>query len=72
MPSLFAPRYEDFFICSSDSYQVKALKLEILSYIATDSSILPIFNEFQVIFLHPYSHLFVSERVGLSGADMEW
>lgn len=52
MPSLFAPHYEDFFICCSDSYQVKALKLEILSSIATDSSILSIFNEFQVIFTH--------------------
>ncbi|PPR97098.1 hypothetical protein GOBAR_AA23560 [Gossypium barbadense] len=32
---------------SSDSYQVKALKLEILSSIATDSSISSIFKEFQ-------------------------
>ncbi|XVF75327.1 hypothetical protein PTKIN_Ptkin13bG0179100 [Pterospermum kingtungense] len=47
MPSLFAPYYEDFFICSSDSYQIKALKLEILSSIATDSSISSIFKEFQ-------------------------
>lgn len=48
MPSLFAPHFEDFFICSSDSYQIKALKLEILSSIATDSSISFIFKEFQV------------------------
>ncbi|KAB2084957.1 hypothetical protein ES319_A05G369700v1 [Gossypium barbadense] len=47
MPSLFAPYHEDFFIYSSDSYQVKALKLEILSSIATDSSISSIFKEFQ-------------------------
>ncbi|OMO59005.1 hypothetical protein CCACVL1_25169 [Corchorus capsularis] len=47
MPSLFAPYYEDFFICSSDSYQIKALKLEILSSIATESSISSIFKEFQ-------------------------
>ncbi|XP_059666279.1 AP3-complex subunit beta-A [Cornus florida] len=47
MPSLFAPYFEDFFICSSDSYHIKALKLEILSSIATDSSILSIFQEFQ-------------------------
>ncbi|XVF23909.1 hypothetical protein REPUB_Repub13aG0080300 [Reevesia pubescens] len=47
MPSLFAPYYEDFFIWSSDSYQIKALKLEILSSIATDSSISSIFKEFQ-------------------------
>ncbi|KAK6227961.1 hypothetical protein SCA6_000301 [Theobroma cacao] len=47
MPSLFAPYYEDLFICSSDSYQIKGLKLEILSSIATDSSISSIFKEFQ-------------------------
>ncbi|KAK5835473.1 hypothetical protein PVK06_011162 [Gossypium arboreum] len=49
MPSLFAPYHEDFFIYSSDSYQVKALKLEILSSIATDSSISSIFKEFQIL-----------------------
>lgn len=47
MPSLFAPDFEDFFITSSDTYQVKSLKLEILSSIATDSSITAIFQEFQ-------------------------
>ncbi|KAI7749799.1 hypothetical protein M8C21_012157 [Ambrosia artemisiifolia] len=47
MPSLFAANIEDFFISSSDAYQVKALKLEILSSIATDASISIIFQEFQ-------------------------
>ncbi|KAJ7964527.1 AP-3 complex subunit beta [Quillaja saponaria] len=47
MPSVFAPHFEDFFICSSDSYHIKALKLEILSSIATDSSISSVFKEFQ-------------------------
>nr|XP_043613029.1 AP3-complex subunit beta-A [Erigeron canadensis] len=47
MPSLFAPSFEDFFVSSSDAYQVKALKLEILSSIATDASISVIFQEFQ-------------------------
>ncbi|PWA82305.1 AP-3 complex subunit beta [Artemisia annua] len=47
MPSLFASNFEDFFISSSDAYQVKALKLEILSFIATDVSISVIFQEFQ-------------------------
>ncbi|XP_022870680.1 AP3-complex subunit beta-A-like [Olea europaea var. sylvestris] len=47
MPSLFVPHFEDFFVNSSDSYQVKALKLEILSSIATYSSISAIFLEFQ-------------------------
>ncbi|KAI3765014.1 hypothetical protein L2E82_15035 [Cichorium intybus] len=46
MPSLFAPNFEDFFINSSDA-QVKSLKLEILSSIATDASISVIFQEFQ-------------------------
>ncbi|KAK4425177.1 AP3-complex subunit beta-A [Sesamum alatum] len=47
MPSLFCPYYEDFFISSSDSYQIKALKLEILSSIATYTSISSILVEFQ-------------------------
>lgn len=47
MPSLFAPHFEDFFINSSDAYQVKSLKLEILSFIATDASITVIFQELQ-------------------------
>ena len=51
MPYVFSPYYEDFFLCSSDSYQIKALKLEILSSIATDSSILVIFQEFQVCYI---------------------
>lgn len=49
IPSLFAPHYQDFFICSSDSYQIKALKLDILSSIATDSSISVIYKEFQCV-----------------------
>lgn len=49
MPRIFAPYFEDFFICSSDPYQIKALKLEILSSIATDSSISVILREFQVL-----------------------
>ncbi|PIN12172.1 Vesicle coat complex AP-3, beta subunit [Handroanthus impetiginosus] len=47
MPSLFSPYFEDFFISSSDSYQIKTLKLEILSSIASSSSISSIFLEFQ-------------------------
>ncbi|CAN0909512.1 AP3-complex subunit beta-A [Linum grandiflorum] len=47
MPALFAPHFENFFILSSDSYQTKALKLEILSIIATDSSVSSILKEFQ-------------------------
>ncbi|KAM7494896.1 hypothetical protein LguiB_029505 [Lonicera macranthoides] len=47
IPSLFAPHFEDFFISSADTYQIKDLKLEILSSIATDTSIPLIFQEFQ-------------------------
>ncbi|KAL6853321.1 hypothetical protein ACP4OV_019350 [Aristida adscensionis] len=47
MPSLFAPFYEDFFISASDPYQSRALKLEILTTIATESSVPAIFEEFQ-------------------------
>lgn len=47
IPSLFSPYFEDFFISCSDSYQIKTLKLEILSSIATQSSISSIFLEFQ-------------------------
>ncbi|CAI8586163.1 unnamed protein product [Vicia faba] len=47
MPSLFAPYYEDFFIYTADSYQIKALKLEILSIIASEASISFILKEFQ-------------------------
>lgn len=49
MPSLFSPYHEDFFISSSDSYRTKSLKLELLSTIATISSIPSIFLEFQVV-----------------------
>ncbi|GER34904.1 AP-3 complex subunit beta-2 [Striga asiatica] len=47
VPSLFSPCFEDFFISSSDSYRMKSLKLEILSSIATSSSMSSIFLEFQ-------------------------
>lgn len=47
LPHLFVPHYEDFFVSSSDSYQSKALKLEILSSIVTESSISSVFKEFQ-------------------------
>ncbi|XP_077239011.1 protein affected trafficking 2 [Tasmannia lanceolata] len=66
MPSLFAPYYEDFFICSSDSYQMKALKLEILSGIATDSSISFIFHEFQDYIKDP-DRRFVADTIAAIG-----
>ncbi|GMI90298.1 beta-subunit of adaptor protein complex 3, protein affected trafficking 2, WEAK ACID TOLERANT 1 [Hibiscus trionum] len=66
MPSLFAPYYEDFFICSSESYQVKALKLEILSSVATDLSISSIFKEFQDYIRDP-DRRFASDTVAAIG-----
>ncbi|CAA6654987.1 unnamed protein product [Spirodela intermedia] len=47
MPSLFSAYHEDFFVSSSDSYQMKVLKLDILSTIAAESSIPFILQEFQ-------------------------
>ncbi|XP_052154130.1 AP3-complex subunit beta-A [Oryza glaberrima] len=61
-PQLFAPFYEDFFICTSDPYQTKALKLEILTTIATESSIPAIFEEFQDYIKEP-DRRFVADTV---------
>uniref|UniRef100_A0A453GX25 Clathrin/coatomer adaptor adaptin-like N-terminal domain-containing protein n=1 Tax=Aegilops tauschii subsp. strangulata TaxID=200361 RepID=A0A453GX25_AEGTS len=40
---------DNFFICASDPYQTRALKLEILTTIATESSIPAILEEFQLL-----------------------
>ncbi|XP_042485075.1 AP3-complex subunit beta-A [Macadamia integrifolia] len=66
MPSLFAPHFEDFFISSSDSHQIKSLKLEILSTIATDSSISLIFQEFKDYIKDP-NRKFVAATVAAIG-----
>ncbi|GLJ04692.1 hypothetical protein SUGI_0001410 [Cryptomeria japonica] len=47
MPSLFEQNFEDFFIRSSDTYHMRAIKLEILSIVATESSIHTILQELQ-------------------------
>ncbi|XP_057978973.1 AP3-complex subunit beta-A isoform X2 [Malania oleifera] len=65
-PSLFTPYFEDFLICSSDSYQIKTLKLEILSSIATDSSISFIFQEFQEYIRDP-DRRFAADTVAAIG-----
>ncbi|RCV29251.1 hypothetical protein SETIT_5G469000v2 [Setaria italica] len=62
MPSLFAPFYEDFFINASDPYQTRALKLEILTTIATEPSIPAIFEEFQDYIKDP-DRKFVADTV---------
>ncbi|KAI3498014.1 hypothetical protein L1887_33703 [Cichorium endivia] len=66
MPSLFAPNFEDFFINSSDAYQVKSLKLEILSSIATNASMSIIFQEFQDYVKDP-DRRFVADSVAAIG-----
>ncbi|KAL7108963.1 hypothetical protein ACP275_06G146100 [Erythranthe tilingii] len=66
VPSLFCPYFEDFFISSSDSYQIKTLKLEILSSIATSSSISAIFLEFQDYIRDP-DRRFAADTVAAMG-----
>ncbi|CAM0885563.1 unnamed protein product [Alopecurus aequalis] len=61
-PLLFAPYYEDFFICASDPYQTRALKLEIITMIATESSIQAILEEFQDYIKDP-NRRFVADAV---------
>ncbi|XP_037416273.1 AP3-complex subunit beta-A-like [Triticum dicoccoides] len=61
-PLLFASYYEDFFICASDPYQTRALKLEILTTIATESSIPAILEEFQDYMKDP-NRRFVADTV---------
>ncbi|URE48097.1 AP3-complex subunit [Musa troglodytarum] len=65
-PSLFSLNYEDFFVFSSDSYQIKVLKLEILSTIATESSLPIILEEFQDYVKDP-DRRFVADTVAAIG-----
>ncbi|CAL9122521.1 unnamed protein product [Musa acuminata var. zebrina] len=65
-PSLFSLNYEDFFVFSSDSYQIKVLKLEILSTIATKSSLPIILEEFQDYVKDP-DRRFVADTVAAIG-----
>ncbi|MCL7023943.1 hypothetical protein MKW94_008150 [Papaver nudicaule] len=67
MPSLFTSHFEDFFVCSFDSYQIKALKLDILSIIATDASIPFIFQEFQD-YIRDTNRRFVGDTVAAIGS----
>lgn len=66
MPSLFMLHFEDFFINSLDSYEMKALKLEILTSIASDSSISDIFQEFQDYITDP-DRRFAADTVAAIG-----
>ncbi|XP_074308244.1 AP3-complex subunit beta-A [Silene latifolia] len=66
MPSLFSDYYEDFFISTSETYPIKALKLEVLSLIATELSIPCIFQEFQDYIKDP-DRRFASDTVAAIG-----
>ncbi|ERN07888.1 hypothetical protein AMTR_s00012p00225740 [Amborella trichopoda] len=66
IPSLFASHFEDFFMCYSDSYEIKALKIDILSLIATESSISFIFQEFQDYIKDP-DRRFVADTLAAIG-----
>ncbi|GJM91752.1 hypothetical protein PR202_ga08161 [Eleusine coracana subsp. coracana] len=56
------PFYDDFFINASDPYLTRALKLEILTSIATEQSIPAIFEEFQDYIKDP-DRKFVADTV---------
>ncbi|CAI9297763.1 unnamed protein product [Lactuca saligna] len=62
MPSIFSPNFEDLFINTSYAYQVKSLKLEILSSIATNESISIIFQELQDYVRDPDRRLCLNYR----------
>ncbi|XP_048139610.1 AP3-complex subunit beta-A isoform X2 [Rhodamnia argentea] len=66
MPSLFATNFEDFYVVSSDTSQIKALKLDILASIATESSIPFILKEFQDYIRDP-DRRFAADTVGAIG-----
>lgn len=52
---MFQAHYEDFFITSADSEQIRVLKLDILCLLATETSIKYILQEFQVVALFIYT-----------------
>ncbi|EFJ15530.1 hypothetical protein SELMODRAFT_118138 [Selaginella moellendorffii] len=56
-PSLFEAYFEDFFICSSDSQAIQALKLDILTNIVSDLSATQILQELEAYIRNPNSQL---------------
>ncbi|KAH7294225.1 hypothetical protein KP509_28G061600 [Ceratopteris richardii] len=65
-PSLFEEYYGDFFVCSSDNYHVRAMKLEILAVIARESSISAILQELQAYINDP-NRDFAADAVRIIG-----
>ncbi|KAJ7516116.1 hypothetical protein O6H91_22G043400 [Diphasiastrum complanatum] len=66
MPDLFENQYEDLFIRASDADHVRALKLDILVSIATESSISAILQEFQAYVRDP-NREFAAQTVNAIG-----
>ncbi|KAL2622194.1 hypothetical protein R1flu_002399 [Riccia fluitans] len=65
-PSLFEAHYEDFFITSADSEQIRLLKLDILCFLATETSIKYILQEFQAYVRSP-DRQFAADTVAAIG-----
>ncbi|KAL3691864.1 hypothetical protein R1sor_005515 [Riccia sorocarpa] len=65
-PSLFEAHYEDFFITSADSEQIRLLKLDILCLLATETSIKFILQEFQAYVRSP-DRQFAADTVAAIG-----
>ncbi|BBN13883.1 AP-3 complex subunit beta [Marchantia polymorpha subsp. ruderalis] len=65
-PSMFQAHYEDFFITSADSEQIRVLKLDILCLLATETSIKYILQEFQAYVRSP-DRQFAADTVSAIG-----
>ncbi|KAG6550527.1 hypothetical protein Mapa_007896 [Marchantia paleacea] len=65
-PSMFEAHYEDFFITSADSEQIRVLKLDILCLLATETSIKYILQEFQAYVRSP-DRQFAADTVSAIG-----
>ncbi|XP_024383635.1 AP3-complex subunit beta-A isoform X1 [Physcomitrium patens] len=66
MPPLFASYFEEFFVRSFDTDPIRALKLDILTTIATEASIHTILREFQA-YLRDVNRQFAANTVSAIG-----
>lgn len=66
-PYLFETFYEDFYIRSSDTQHIRAMKLDILALIATEVSITPILQELQAYVRDP-DRQFAADAVNAIGS----
>ena len=65
-PGLFTPHVKDFYVNASDAAYVKQLKLEILSYIVNESSVVALVRELTV-YAHDSDTAFVCAAIGCVG-----